>query len=126
LRVATFYELTDILGKNLHPDYIEGFSDAGHHISKSTKQLIPGSPLNALTVTPAFEHYYLVEKNEARAAELRRVAGEKRNVYVYGGDCNHILVSDVFPKIQYKEFRRALCILDPYGLHLNGYIHRAE
>jgi three-Cys-motif partner protein len=108
-----------ISGKNLHPDYIEGFAGAGHHISKVTKQVIAGSPLNALAIEPPFEHYYLVEKNEARAAELRRLAGNRRNVHVYGGDCNRILVSDIFPKIQYRDFRRALCILDPYGLQLN-------
>jgi len=40
-------------------------------------------------------------------------------VHVYCGDSNEILVSQVFPKIRYEEYRRALCILDPYGLHLN-------
>jgi three-Cys-motif partner protein len=29
------------------------------------------------------------------------------------------LISDVFPHVQYKEYRRGLCLLDPYGLHLN-------
>jgi three-Cys-motif partner protein len=38
---------------------------------------------------------------------------------VYHGDCNEVLTSQVFPKISYTNFQRALCILDPYGLHLN-------
>lgn len=35
------------------------------------------------------------------------------------GDCNRVLLEQVFPKVKYEEYRRALCVLDPYGLHLN-------
>lgn len=105
--------------KNLHHAYIEGFAGAGQHISKRSKGLIPGSPQNALNIEPPFEEYYLVDLNSARAAELRRQTANKSNVHVYCGDSNEILVSEVFPKIQYKDYKRALCILDPYGLHLN-------
>jgi three-Cys-motif partner protein len=38
---------------------------------------------------------------------------------VHHGDCNEILTSKVFPTIRFERFERALCILDPYGLHLN-------
>ncbi len=34
------------------------------------------------------------------------------------GDCNDILLKKVFPRFQYKDFRRALSFLDPYGMHL--------
>jgi len=30
-----------------------------------------------------------------------------------------VLLDEVFPKVKYEDYRRALCILDPYGLHLN-------
>jgi three-Cys-motif partner protein len=29
------------------------------------------------------------------------------------------LLKEVFPKVRWGDFRRALCILDPYGLHLD-------
>lgn len=28
-------------------------------------------------------------------------------------------MQDVFPKARYEDFKRGLCLLDPYGLHLN-------
>jgi three-Cys-motif partner protein len=39
-------------------------------------------------------------------------------VDVYQGDCNPILLDKVLPAIRYDEFKRALCLLDPYGLHV--------
>jgi three-Cys-motif partner protein len=47
------------------------------------------------------------------------VTADRQNVQVFGGDANSILLSDVFPNIRFKDYRRALCVLDPYGLHLN-------
>jgi three-Cys-motif partner protein len=41
-------------------------------------------------------------------------------VSVYHGDCNEVLVDQVFPSVRYADRQRALCILDPYGLHLNS------
>ncbi len=38
---------------------------------------------------------------------------------VHQGDCNEILLSEIFPKIKFSKYERALCILDPYGLHLD-------
>ncbi len=35
------------------------------------------------------------------------------------GDCNRILVDEVFPTAKYGAYRRALCLLDPYGLDLD-------
>ena len=32
------------------------------------------------------------------------------------GDCNHILLRQVLPRARYEDYRRALCLLDPYGL----------
>jgi three-Cys-motif partner protein len=38
---------------------------------------------------------------------------------VHKGDCNKLLLSEIFPLAQYSDYRRALCLLDPYGIHLN-------
>ena len=64
LEILTKYAkaYTTILRQNrLHPIYIDGFAGAGQHISRSTKDLIPGSPLNALTIEPSFDQFYLVD-----------------------------------------------------------------
>jgi len=40
-------------------------------------------------------------------------------VSIYSGDCNDILVTRVFPRIEYRDYKRGLCVLDPYGLTLD-------
>ncbi len=99
--------------------YIDGFAGAGRHISKTTREFVPGSPLNALLVDPPFSEYHFIDMNEDRVAALEEIAAERSNVTVHHGDCNEILLRDVFPRIQYKDYRRGLCLLDPYGLHLD-------
>jgi len=103
----------------LHPIYIDGFAGAGHHTAKGTGRVIEGSPTRALSVEPPFEFFHFVDIDGVRVAELRRLSAGRSNVSVYEGDCNEILVRKVFPKVRYADFQRALCILDPYGLHLN-------
>jgi three-Cys-motif partner protein len=40
-------------------------------------------------------------------------------VHVHAGDCNEILIRDVFPLAAYGDRRRALCLLDPYNIDLS-------
>jgi three-Cys-motif partner protein len=40
------------------------------------------------------------------------------HVYYYQDDCNQVLTTRIFPTLGYETYRRALCLLDPYGLHL--------
>ena len=42
-----------------------------------------------------------------------------RDVHFYHGDCNLVLLQQVFPNVQFKDYRRGLCLLDPYKLTLN-------
>jgi three-Cys-motif partner protein len=99
--------------------YIDGFAGAGVHISKQTGEFIPGSPLNALNISPPFKEYHFIDLDGGRAQSLRELAGAREDVFVFEGDCNVILPSKVFPRARFEDYRRALCLLDPYGLHLN-------
>lgn len=103
----------------LHHVYIDAFAGAGVHKSRSTKDFVPGSPLNALNVSPAFSEYHFIDINQARVGALQQVAQRRTNVFVHEGDCNQVLLTEVFPKVLYEDFRRGLCLLDPYGLHLD-------
>jgi three-Cys-motif partner protein len=103
----------------LHHVYIDAFAGAGVHKSRSTKEFVPGSPLNALNVSPAFSEYHFIDINQARVGALQQVAQRRTNVFVHEGDCNQVLLTEVFPKVLYEDFRRGLCLLDPYGLHLD-------
>lgn len=99
--------------------YIDAFAGAGVHISKKTGEFISGSPMNALLVEPPFSELHFIDLNGSRTAELRKMTSDRPEVRVHEGDCNQILVKDIFPRCQYKDYCRALCLLDPYGLHLD-------
>jgi three-Cys-motif partner protein len=99
--------------------YIDGFAGAGIHLSKLSGETIPGSPINALNIDPPFKKYYLIDLKQSRTQNLISLAKNHQNVHVYPGDCNKILLQDVFPKVKFEDFRRGLCLLDPYGLHLD-------
>lgn len=99
--------------------YIDAFAGAGLHISKTTGEYVLGSPTNALLVVPKFKEYHLIDLNSKKASELRSITEGMKEVKVYDEDCNKVLMDRVFPLAKYEDYRRALCILDPYGLHLN-------
>lgn len=99
--------------------YIDAFAGAGVHLSKTSQELIPGSPLNALEVKPPFREFYFIDLNNKKADTLKKLVGDRSDVHIYSGDCNEILLKEVFPRVKYEQYRRGLCLLDPYGLHLN-------
>jgi three-Cys-motif partner protein len=104
---------------SLHHIYIDAFAGAGIHLTKVTQDFVPGSPLNALNVKPPFREYHLVDIRPERVENLRALIGNRPDVSVYEGDCNEILLQRVFPRVEYRDYKRGLCILDPYGLDLN-------
>lgn len=99
--------------------YIDAFAGSGVNISRDTGELLPGSPLNALYIEPRFREYHYIDLSTVKVKSLEEIAGARSDVYLYEGDCNIILPGDVFPKVGWRNYRRALCLLDPYGLHLS-------
>lgn len=103
---------------NFHPVYIDAFAGPGIHKSKITGEKISGSPLNALQANPGFEEFHFIDIDRDKIEELTKLCTGRKNVHIYQGDCNEVLVRDIFPKIKYEDFKRALCLLDPYGMQL--------
>lgn len=99
--------------------YIDTFSGAGVNISRNTGDFVLGSPLNALSVEPPFREYHLIDIKKEKIESLDHLIGDREDVFLYQGDCNKIILEDIIPKVRYKDYRRALCVLDPYGLHLD-------
>ena len=99
--------------------YIDGFSGAGVHVSKMSGEFVPGSPLNALNIDPPFKEYHLVDLSPEKIDYLKKKVGSRSDVKIYHGDCNEILLKQVLPQVKYENYRRGLCLLDPYGLHLS-------
>jgi len=98
--------------------YIDGYAGSGHHVSKTRGDLVEGSPLIALNTKPAFHEYHFIDSDAGRAAELRKESGDRQDVFTYSGDCNAVLLRDVFPRADYSQYKRALCLLDPYNIDL--------
>ena len=45
-------------------------------------------------------------------------SGDRPDVFTYSEDCNTVLLSKVFPRADYGQYKRALCLLDPYNIDL--------
>ncbi len=103
---------------SLYHLYIDAFAGAGVHLSKATGDWILGSPLNALAIKPPFREYHLIDLDSRKIDSLRKLTEGRPEVKLYEADCNKILLDEVFPQARYEDYRRALCLLDPYGLHL--------
>ena len=104
---------------NLKKYYIDGFSGPGAHVSRTTGGLIEGSPARALNISPPFDAYHFIDLSPVKTDYLRSLCRDREGVHIYTGDCNEILTKELLPKIQYTKYNRALCLLDPYGLHLD-------
>ena len=98
-----------------HYAYIDGFAGAGSHRARGKDEEIPGSP--AIALDHNYTQYHFVDLDRSRAERLRKLASNRENVTVYEGDCNEVLLRDVLPQYRYETYRRALCLLDPYGLN---------
>ena len=99
--------------------YIDAFAGAGVHKLKVTGKLVPGSPQIALNIEPPFNEYYFIDLDGQKIQNLKKISEDRNNVFVYEGDCNEILLDKVFPRVRYEDYHRGLCLLDPYGLHLD-------
>jgi three-Cys-motif partner protein len=99
--------------------YIDAYAAGGSHVSRTTNEVVPGSPLVALSTDPPFREYHFIDADPSRVDQLRRYAGERADIHVHCGDCNEILTRDVFPLAPYEDRKRALCLLDPYNIDLS-------
>jgi len=104
---------------SLHHVYIDAFAGPGVHISKATGEYVHGSPTNALLVQPPFREYYLIDIDRQKVTRLRDETKDRKDVHIDEGDCNRILLEKVFPNVRWEQYRRGLCLLDPYGLQLD-------
>lgn len=108
----------------LHHVYIDAFAGAGVHLSKATGEEVAGSPLIAAQTHPPFREYHFIDLDGHKAGNLRKLFAGRSEIHVHQGDCNDVMLREVLPNIRYENYRRGLCLLDPYGLHLNWEVIR--
>jgi three-Cys-motif partner protein len=97
--------------------YIDAFAGAGVHISKTTGEMVQGSPLNALLVEPRFDRIVLIDLDAKKVDSLTTLCGHDERVEILSGNCNEVLLDKVAPSLPYSSCWRGLCVLDPYGIH---------
>ena len=112
-----------ILSSRKNPEfyhiYIDAFAGSGKHISRTKGSSVRGSPQIALDINPPFREYFFIDINGDKVAELNRIVSGRPEAHVLEGDCNYRLITEIFPKVRFEDYRRGLCLLDPYGLDLN-------
>jgi len=108
-----------------HHVYIDAFCGSGWHLSRTTGEFVDGSPINALLVSPPFDEYFFIDIDCDKASALETLTADYANVNVRRGDCNPILIGEILPLIQREPKRRALCLLDPYGLQIDWAVVQA-
>lgn len=57
--------------------------------------------------------------NERKTAHLKNLCAGRDNVHIETGDASDYLTKSLLPTIRYEFYNRALCLFDPYGLHLD-------
>jgi three-Cys-motif partner protein len=98
--------------------YVDAFSGAGVHVSKSSGAQIDGSPARALKISPPFDGFFFIDMNEQKTAHLKSLCANRSDVHIETGDASQYLTQRLLPTIKYENYNRALCLFDPYGLHL--------
>jgi len=66
--------------------YIDAYAAGGSHISRTTGEIVPGSPLIALATQPPFREYHFIDADAARVDQLRRYTAGRPDVEVHPGD----------------------------------------
>jgi three-Cys-motif partner protein len=121
-KYATAY--STILSRQSKPTfyhvYVDGFAGAGANIARCSSKPVLGSALRALNIDPPFHEYHFVDSDRAKTDILRQLMTELPNsgrASIHHGDCSQILIENVLPRVRFDDYRRALCLLDPYGMH---------
>lgn len=99
--------------------YIDAFAGSGKPTSKDEKIFIDGSPLCALKIKNQFSGYIFIEKENWRISRLELLKQEfpKLKIEIIQGDCNEILLNDIFSIFAPNE--RIFLFLDPFGMSIN-------
>lgn len=106
--------------------YFDGFAGSGSiDTNIGYDSLIEGIATRTLSIDNpiSFNMYYLVEKDEKKAEQLKNLIKQKfpeksTKTHIAATDCNEKLIGLAKFLVKNKSYR-ALAILDPYGMALN-------
>ena len=76
----------------LHHVYIDAFAGPGVHLSKTSGEKVEGSPAIAANTQPPFKEYHFIDLDGEKVESLRAMFAGRRDIDIYHGDCNPILL----------------------------------
>jgi three-Cys-motif partner protein len=102
--------------------YIDAFAGTGEIETSDGERYLVGSAKRALAADKKFDHYFFIEGDEKKAAELRNMVNSEfphltRIVTVYCGDANEKL-AQIIRDVDWR-YNRGLLFLDPYATQVN-------
>lgn len=114
--------LTALQNRNFQKVYIDAFAGTGEIETSDGEQYLVGSAKRALAAARKFDHYYFIEGNEEKAAELQNMVNTefsylKQKVTIYCGDANKKLIQ-IIRNIDWR-YNRGLLFLDPYATQVD-------
>ena len=86
--------------------YIDAFAGSGRNIAKDSGETVAGSPSLALSTTPPFHEFHFIDIQDRKIKSLQRLAATRKDVVIHNGDCNQVLLDEVFPRCRYEDFAR--------------------
>lgn len=102
--------------------YIDAFAGTGEIETSDGGQYLIGSAKRALSADRRFDHYFFIEEDEKKAAELMEMVNAEfahlsSIVTVYCGDANNML-AQIIRDVDWR-YNRGLLFLDPYSTQVN-------
>jgi three-Cys-motif partner protein len=95
--------------------YFDAYAGSGYAVDRASQQQLKGSALRALSVTPPFDELHFVEQDGDKADILESATAQDQRVTVHRGD-GIAITQQLLERAQFSDYRRALCLLDPYDL----------
>ncbi|MGC4105095.1 MAG: three-Cys-motif partner protein TcmP [Thermomicrobiales bacterium] len=99
--------------------YVDVFAGSPENAVKGTGELVAGSAMRALQVVPAFDELYFVDLDDSKIDDLEVMVAEHSGARVIHGDGNDVLRDRILPLLEQDSKRRALILLDPYGMDVS-------
>ena len=98
--------------------YIDAFAGTGKPRARDEERYIDGSPRVALTIQYPFHSYTFIEKTPWRVQRLQELVEEfpDQDIRIREDNCNHVITTEITPRIRYERFNRGLIFLDPFGM----------
>jgi three-Cys-motif partner protein len=78
----------------------------------------------ALKIKPPFDRFYFIDLDKDKTAHLQKQCEGRTDVRIINDDAN-VYLRTLLPTIQYRKCNRALCVLDPHGLHFDWEVQLA-